>query len=84
MTWTEYAEHLEASLVSPHARVGFSSHPVTLSDAQRLINGDGDWRDCFWGVWPLARIAVDAFAARTELLRVRRLLGSHFGLADFA
>jgi hopanoid-associated phosphorylase len=32
----------------------------------------------------LARVAVDAFAARTELLRVRRLLGPHFGLADFA
>jgi hopanoid-associated phosphorylase len=33
---------------------------------------------------PLARIAVDAFAARSELMRVRRLLGPHFGLADFA
>jgi len=33
---------------------------------------------------PLARIAVDAFAARAEMLRVRRLLGPHFGLADFA
>jgi adenosylhomocysteine nucleosidase len=32
----------------------------------------------------LIRIAVDAFAARAELLRVRRLLGPHFGLADFA
>ncbi len=31
----------------------------------------------------LARIGVDAFAARGELLRVRRLLGPHFGLADF-
>jgi Phosphorylase superfamily len=30
----------------------------------------------------LARIAVDAFAARAEMLRVRRLLGPHFGLAD--
>jgi adenosylhomocysteine nucleosidase len=29
---------------------------------------------------PLARIAVDAYAARTEMLRVRRLLGPHFGL----
>jgi hopanoid-associated phosphorylase len=29
-----------------------------------------------------ARIAVDAFAARAEMLRVRRLLGPHFGLAD--
>ena len=32
---------------------------------------------------PLARIAADAFAARAELLRVRRLLGPHFGLAEF-
>jgi len=31
---------------------------------------------------PLARIAVDALAARAEMLRVRRLLGPHFGLAD--
>lgn len=33
---------------------------------------------------PLARIAVDAFAARAEMLRVRRLLGPHFGLVDLA
>ena len=32
----------------------------------------------------LVRIAVDAFAARAELLRVRRLLGPHFRLADIA
>jgi hopanoid-associated phosphorylase len=31
---------------------------------------------------PLARIAVDAFTARVEMLRVRRLLGPHFGLVD--
>jgi len=31
---------------------------------------------------PLARIAVDAFAARTAMLRVRRRLGPHFGLLD--
>jgi hypothetical protein len=30
----------------------------------------------------LACIAVDAFAARAEMLRVRRLLGPHFGLVD--
>jgi len=30
----------------------------------------------------LVRVAVDAFAARAELLRVRRLLGPHFRLAD--
>jgi hopanoid-associated phosphorylase len=33
---------------------------------------------------PLARIAIDALAARAELQRVRRLLGPYFGLADFA
>jgi adenosylhomocysteine nucleosidase len=33
---------------------------------------------------PLARIAVDAFAARSEMHRVRRLLGPHFGLVDLA
>jgi len=33
---------------------------------------------------PLARIAVDAFSARAEMLRVRRLLGPHFGLVDLA
>jgi adenosylhomocysteine nucleosidase len=32
----------------------------------------------------LARVAVDAFAARAELLRVRRLLGPHFGLGELA
>jgi len=32
---------------------------------------------------PLARIAVDAFTARAEMSRVRRLLGPQFGLADF-
>jgi adenosylhomocysteine nucleosidase len=31
---------------------------------------------------PLARIAVDAFAARTAMARVRRRLGPHFGLVD--
>jgi adenosylhomocysteine nucleosidase len=30
----------------------------------------------------LVRVAVDAFAARAELLRVRRLLGPHFRLVD--
>jgi hopanoid-associated phosphorylase len=33
---------------------------------------------------PLARIAVDAFAARAEMLRVRRLLGPHFRLVELA
>ena len=33
---------------------------------------------------PLARIAVDVFAARAAMLRVRRSLGPHFGLVDLA
>jgi adenosylhomocysteine nucleosidase len=32
----------------------------------------------------LARIALDAFVARSEMQRVRQLLGSHFGLTDVA
>ena len=32
----------------------------------------------------LVHLAVDSFAARAELLRVRRLLGPHFRLADIA
>jgi hopanoid-associated phosphorylase len=31
---------------------------------------------------PLARIAMDAFAARSQMLRVRRLLGPSFGFAE--
>jgi len=30
---------------------------------------------------PLMRVALDAFAARAELVRVRRVLGSHFALS---
>jgi adenosylhomocysteine nucleosidase len=33
-------------------------------------------------VTPLARVAVDAFAARSAMTRVRRRLGPHFGLTD--
>ena len=33
---------------------------------------------------PLARVAVDALAARAAMHRVRRLLGPHFGLLDLA
>jgi hypothetical protein len=32
----------------------------------------------------LARIACDAFVARSEMQRVRQLLGPHFGLTDVA
>jgi adenosylhomocysteine nucleosidase len=35
-------------------------------------------------VTPLARIAIDAFAARAAMTRVRRRLGPHFGLTDHA
>jgi hypothetical protein len=30
----------------------------------------------------LLRVAVDAYAARSALLRARRMLGPHFGFAD--
>jgi hypothetical protein len=33
---------------------------------------------------PMARIAVDALAARAAMVRVRRRLGPHFGLMDHA
>jgi hypothetical protein len=33
---------------------------------------------------PLARIAVDALAARSAMARVRRQVGPHFGLLDHA
>ena len=32
-------------------RIHFLSHPFTMADAKRLIDGDGDGRDVFWGVW---------------------------------
>ena len=31
--------------------VDFLSFPFGLADAERLIVGQGDGRDCFWGVW---------------------------------
>jgi RimJ/RimL family protein N-acetyltransferase len=31
--------------------IDFLPTPFTLSDAQKLIKGNGDGRDCFWGVW---------------------------------
>jgi RimJ/RimL family protein N-acetyltransferase len=31
--------------------IHFLPTPFTLADAQQLIAGKGDGRDCFWGVW---------------------------------
>ena len=31
--------------------IHFLSRPFKHSDAEQLIAGDGDGRDCFWGVW---------------------------------
>jgi RimJ/RimL family protein N-acetyltransferase len=31
--------------------IDFLPAPFTLLDAERLIKGNGDGRDCFWGVW---------------------------------
>jgi RimJ/RimL family protein N-acetyltransferase len=33
------------------AAIDFLPAPFTLPDAQKLISGNGDGRDCFWGVW---------------------------------
>ncbi|MCB8877184.1 GNAT family N-acetyltransferase [Acidisoma silvae] len=33
------------------AAVHFLASPFTLAAAEGLIAGDGDGRDCFWGVW---------------------------------
>lgn len=33
------------------AAVHFLNSPFTLADARSLIDGAGDGRDCFWGVW---------------------------------
>ena len=32
-------------------KIHFLSHPFTIAHARRLILGDGDGRDVFWGVW---------------------------------
>jgi RimJ/RimL family protein N-acetyltransferase len=31
--------------------IDFLPTPFTLVDAEKLIRGNGDGRDCFWGVW---------------------------------
>ncbi|MGI3901214.1 MAG: GNAT family N-acetyltransferase [Janthinobacterium lividum] len=31
--------------------IHFLPRPFQLADAERLITGDGDGRDCFWGIW---------------------------------
>jgi hopanoid-associated phosphorylase len=60
-----------------------------------LINMRPDGRANIWAVMrdllarpsqlsPMARIAADAFTARTAMNRVRRRLGPHFGLMDHA
>jgi adenosylhomocysteine nucleosidase len=60
-----------------------------------LINMRPDGRANVWAmlrelvarpsqIRPLARVAADAFAARTAMTRVRRRLGPHFGLLDHA
>ena len=38
--------------------VQFLSYPFTATDAERLIVGRGDGRDCFWGVWPINGAAM--------------------------
>ncbi len=31
--------------------IHFLPRPFQVADAERLITGDGDGRDCFWGIW---------------------------------
>ncbi len=31
--------------------IHFLARPFTLADAEKLLVGDGDGRDCFWGLW---------------------------------
>ena len=31
--------------------IDFLQTPFSLADARKLIDGNGDGRDCFWGVW---------------------------------
>ena len=31
--------------------IHFLARPFTLVDAEKLLVGDGDGRDCFWGAW---------------------------------
>ena len=38
--------------------VNFLERPFELTDAQNLILGDGDGRDCFWGVWQRGNSAL--------------------------
>src|SRR5882724_876952 len=47
------AEALRAMTNDPAitSAVDFLSFPFGLADAEGLIVGNGDGRDCFWGVW---------------------------------
>jgi RimJ/RimL family protein N-acetyltransferase len=38
--------------------IDFLPTPFTLLDAEKLINGNGDGRDCFWGVWLRENVAL--------------------------
>ena len=44
MTWTEYAEHLEASLVSLHARVHAGAYRALPSRRKYIPKADGRQR----------------------------------------
>jgi RimJ/RimL family protein N-acetyltransferase len=48
------AEQLRAMTDEPSitSAVDFLPSRFELHDAERLIAGDGDGHDCFWGVWP--------------------------------
>ena len=90
--------HVVARLAAAH-RLAFAAVRVIVDPAHRTIppaallamapDGRADvgvLRDLIARpsqLSPLARIAVDAFTARVEMLRVRRLLGPHFGLGEW-
>jgi len=90
--------HVVARLAAAHglafAAVRVIVDPADRAIPSAALRGmAADGRADIWGVLCdliarpsqlslLVRVAVDAFAARAELLRVRRLLGPHFGLVD--
>ena len=74
-----------AELFGRHGHPEVTLHTYSLADYMRHIDA-GDWPAV--GELLLSSVVMcllttfDAFAARAELLRVRRLLGPHFRLAD--
>ena len=51
--WLPDAEAFHAMTDEPGIldMVHFLTQPFKLADAEKLLIGDGDGRDCFWGAW---------------------------------